>query len=165
MTKEEIRREILRILGEDGRLTSSQIAERLAVDVQEVAETISELEKKNVIIGYSAIFNESELPESKVKAVIEVKVRPEREGGFDKIARRLSRFPQVSSLYLMSGGFDLLLEIKGATLQEVAEFVSSKLASMDGVLSTSTHFLLKKYKEAGKLMEEEEQDERLKITP
>ena len=165
MTKEEIRREILRILGEDGRLTSSQIAERLAVDVQEVAETVSELEKKNVIIGYSAIFNESELPESKVKAVIEVKVRPEREGGFDKIARRLSRFPQVSSLYLMSGGFDLLLEIKGATLQEVAEFVSSKLASMDGVLSTSTHFLLKKYKEAGKLMEEEEQDERLKITP
>ncbi|MBO4305265.1 MAG: Lrp/AsnC family transcriptional regulator [Lentisphaeria bacterium] len=165
MTKEEIRREILRILGEDGRLTSSQIAERLAVDVQEVAETVAELEKKNVIIGYSAIFNESELPESKVKAVIEVKVRPEREGGFDKIARRLSRFPQVSSLYLMSGGFDLLLEIKGATLQEVAEFVSSKLASMDGVLSTSTHFLLKKYKEAGKLMEEEEQDERLKITP
>ena len=165
MTKEEIRREILRILGEDGRLTFSQIAERLAVDVQEVAETVSELEKKNVIIGYSAIFNESELPESKVKAVIEVKVRPEREGGFDKIARRLSRFPQVSSLYLMSGGFDLLLEIKGATLQEVAEFVSSKLASMDGVLSTSTHFLLKKYKEAGKLMEEEEQDERLKITP
>ena len=143
MTKEEIRREILRILGEDGRLTSSQIAERLAVDVQEVAETVAELEKKNVIIGYSAIFNESELPESKVKAVIEVKVRPEREGGFDKIARRLSRFPQVSSLYLMSGGFDLLLEIKGATLQEVAEFVSSKLASMDGVLSTSTHFLLK----------------------
>ena len=165
MTKEEIRREILRILGEDGRLTFSQIAERLAVDVQEVAETVAELEKKNVIIGYSAIFNESELPESKVKAVIEVKVRPEREGGFDKIARRLSRFPQVSSLYLMSGGFDLLLEIKGATLQEVAEFVSSKLASMDGVLSTSTHFLLKKYKEAGKLMEEEEQDERLKITP
>ena len=165
MTKEEIRREILRILGEDGRLTSSQIAERLAVDVQEVAETVAELEKKNVIIGYSAIFNESELPESKVKAVIEVKVRPEREGGFDKIARRLSRFPQVSSLYLMSGGFDLLLEIKGATLQEVAEFVSSKLASMDGVLSTSTHFLLKKYKEAGKLMEEEEQEERLKITP
>ena len=165
MTKEEIRREILRILGEDGRLTSSQIAERLAVDVQEVAETVSELEKKNVIIGYSAIFNESELPESKVKAVIEVKVRPEREGGFDKIARRLSRFPQVSSLYLMSGGFDLLLEIKGATLQEVAEFVSSKLASMDGVLSTSTHFLLKKYKEAGIQFAKEEKHERLKIVP
>lgn len=163
--KEEIKREILRILGEDGRLSAAEIAERLAVSTQEAAAAVAELEKNNVIIGYSAIFNESELPESKVKAIIEVKVRPEREGGFDKIAKRLSKFPQVSSLYLMSGGFDLMLEIKGATLQEVAEFVSSKLAAMDGVLSTSTHFLLKKYKEAGKLMEEEEHSERLKITP
>ena len=165
MTKEEIRREILRILGEDGRLSAADIAERLAVSTQEAAAAVAELEKNNIIIGYSAIFNESELPESKVKAIIEVKVRPEREGGFDKIARRLSKFPQVSSLYLMSGGFDLMLEIKGSTLQEVAEFVSSKLAAMDGVLSTSTHFLLKKYKEAGKLMEEEEYSERLKIVP
>lgn len=163
--KEEIKREILRILGEDGRLSAAEIAERLAVSTQEAAAAVAELDKNNVIIGYSAIFNESELPESKVKAIIEVKVRPEREGGFDKIAKRLSKFPQVSSLYLMSGGFDLMLEIKGATLQEVAEFVSSKLAAMDGVLSTSTHFLLKKYKEAGKLMEEEEHSERLKITP
>ena len=165
MTKEEIKREILRILGEDGRLSAADIAERLAVSTQEAAAAVAELEKNNIIIGYSAIFNESELPESKVKAIIEVKVRPEREGGFDKIARRLSKFPQVSSLYLMSGGFDLILEIKGSTLQEVAEFVSSKLAAMDGVLSTSTHFLLKKYKEAGKLMEEEEYSERLKIVP
>ena len=165
MTKEEIKREILRILGEDGRLSAADIAERLAVSTQEAAAAVAELEKNNIIIGYSAIFNESELPESKVKAIIEVKVRPEREGGFDKIARRLSKFPQVSSLYLMSGGFDLMLEIKGSTLQEVAEFVSSKLAAMDGVLSTSTHFLLKKYKEAGKLMEEEEISERLKIVP
>ena len=165
MTKEEIKREILRILGEDGRLSAADIAERLAVSTQEAAAAVAELEKYNIIIGYSAIFNESELPESKVKAIIEVKVRPEREGGFDKIARRLSKFPQVSSLYLMSGGFDLMLEIKGSTLQEVAEFVSSKLAAMDGVLSTSTHFLLKKYKEAGKLMEEEEYSERLKIVP
>ena len=165
MTKEEIRREILRVLGEDGRLSAADIAERLAVSTQEAAAAVAELEKNNIIIGYSAIFNESELPESKVKAIIEVKVRPEREGGFDKIARRLSKFPQVSSLYLMSGGFDLMLEIKGSTLQEVAEFVSSKLAAMDGVLSTSTHFLLKKYKEAGKLMEEEEYSERLKIVP
>ena len=162
---EEMKREILRILGEDGRLSAVDIAERLAVSTHEAAAAVAELEKNNIIIGYSAIFNESELPESKVKAIIEVKVRPEREGGFDKIARRLSKFPQVSSLYLMSGGFDLMLEIKGSTLQEVAEFVSSKLAAMDGVLSTSTHFLLKKYKEAGKLMEEEEISERLKIVP
>ena len=112
------------------------------------------------------VFDDSELPESAVKAIIEVKIRPEREGGFDKIARRLSKFSQVSALYLMSGGnFDLQLEIKGESLNDVAQFVASRLATIDGVLSTSTHFLLKKYKESGKLMQEEEDHERLKITP
>ena len=100
-----------------------------------------------------------------VKAIIEIKIRPEREGGFDRIARRLSKFPQVTSLYLMSGGFDLMAEVRGATLNDVAMFVSSKLATIDGVLSTATHFLLKKYKESGKLYEEEETNERLQVTP
>ncbi|MBR2964787.1 MAG: Lrp/AsnC ligand binding domain-containing protein, partial [Lentisphaeria bacterium] len=96
---------------------------------------------------------------------IEVRVRPEREGGFDRIARRLSNFPQVTALYLMSGGYDLMLEVRGADLNEVASFVSSKLATIDGVLSTATHFLLKKYKESGVMLLEEEHDERLKIVP
>ena len=165
MTKEEIGREILRILGEDGRLTSSQIAERLAVDVQEVAETVAELEKKNVIIGYSAIFNESELPESKVKAVIEVKVQPEREGGFDRVAQRIARFPEVVNMYLMSGKYDLLLFVEGDSLRKVAGFVSRHLATLDGVLSTGTHFMLKTYKEDGVLMEETDSDERLAVSP
>ena len=165
MNKAELRRNILRLLGENGRLQISDIAERIDVSEKEVEKEIRALEKNNVIIGYRAIFDESELPENAVKAIIEVNVRPEREGGFDKIARRLSKFPQVSSLYLMSGPYDLQLEIKGESLNHVAHFVSSKLSTIDGVLSTSTHFLLKKYKESGKLMQEEEDHERLKITP
>lgn len=161
----EIRKQILRLLAEDGRMSAGDIAERLDSTEKTVASVIRKLEKENVIIGYRAMFDESELPENAVKAMIEVKTRPEREGGFDRIARRLSKFPQVSSLYLMSGGFDLLVEVKGENLNDVAMFVSSKLATIDGVLSTSTHFLLKKYKESGKMLQEEEQHERLKITP
>ena len=103
--------------------------------------------------------------EKPVTAIIEVRVRPEREGGFDRIARRLSKFPQVTALYLMSGRYDLMLEVRGTDLNEVASFVSSKLSTIDGVLSTATHFLLKKYKEAGTMLLEEERDERLKIVP
>ncbi len=165
MDKLKARRQILRLLAEDGRITAADIAERLDISESEVSKIIRNLETENVIIGYKAMFDESELPENAVKAIIEVKIRPEREGGFDRIARRLSKFPQVYSLYLMSGGFDLQLEVRGESLTDVAEFVSSKLATIDGVLSTSTHFLLKKYKESGKLMHEEEEHERLKVTP
>lgn len=161
----ELRKQILRLLAENGRMSAKDIAERLDSTEKSVASVIKKLEQENVIIGYRAMFDESELPENAVKAIIEVKTRPEREGGFDRIARRLSKFPQVSSLYLMSGGFDLLVEVKGENLNEVAMFVSSKLATIDGLLSTSTHFLLKKYKESGKMLQEEEQNERLKITP
>lgn len=165
MNKTDLKRNILRLLGENGRLEISEIAARLDVSEKEAEEEIRSLEEKNTIIGYRAIFDETELPENAVKAIIEVKVQPKREGGFDKIARRLSKFSQVSSLYLMSGSYDLQLEIKGKSLNDVALFVSSKLATIDGVLSTSTHFLLKKYKESGKLMQEEEENERLQVTP
>ena len=100
-----------------------------------------------------------------VEAMIEVKVTPQRDMGFDAVAARIYRFDEVKSVYLMSGSYDLQLEIKGRTLNEVAYFVSSKLSTIDGVLSTSTHFLLKKYKEAGKLMQEEDDHERLQVTP
>ena len=106
------------------------------------------------------------LPENAVKAIIEVKIKPERNGGFDRIAKRISKFSKVESLYLMSSGlFDLMIEVRGETLNDVAEFVSSKLAPMEGVVSTSTHFILKKYKESGKMFENEEEHERLKVTP
>jgi len=148
----ELNKQILRLLAEDGRMSVRDIAERLDTDEKIIADRIEKLENDKVIFGYCAMFDEAELPENAVKAIIEVKVRPEREGGFDKIAKRLSRFPQVTSLFLMSGGFDLMVEVKGKDLNEVAMFVSSKLATIDGVLSTATHFLLKKYKEAGKML-------------
>ena len=161
----ELSNSILRMLGENGRISVQEIAGRLGSTEKEVSAAIAKMESEGIIIGYRAVYDESTLPENAVKAIIEVKIRPERQGGFDRIARRLSKFPEVSSLYLVSGGFDLLLEIKGENLNAVAQFVSSKLATMDGVISTATHFLLKKYKESGKLMQDEEDHERLKITP
>ncbi len=161
----EFRNSVLRMLGENGRAAVHEIAERLGSTEKEVSASIASMESEGIIIGYRAVYDESKLPENAVKAIIEVKIRPERQGGFDRIARRISKFPEVSSLYLVSGGFDLLLEIKGENLNAVAQFVSSKLATMDGVISTATHFLLKKYKESGKLMQDEEDHERLKITP
>ena len=161
----ELKKQLLRLLSQDARMAVSDIAERLDVTEETVSAAIKELEDANEIVGYCALIDESVLPEAAVKAIIEVKIRPERDGGFDRIARRLSKFPQVTSLYLMSGGFDLMVEVRGATLNDVAMFVSSKLAPIDGVLSTATHFLLKKYKEAGKLYQEEESNERLQVTP
>lgn len=161
----ELKKQLLRLLAQDARMAVEDIAERLDVTPEAVVAGMKELEDANEIVGYCALIDESVLPEAAVKAIIEVKIRPERDGGFDRIARRLSKFPQVSSLYLMSGGFDLMVEVRGETLNDVAMFVSSKLATIDGVLSTATHFLLKKYKEAGKLYQEEETNERLQITP
>lgn len=161
----EFKKKLLRLLAADGRMAVEDIAGRLDSTPEKVAAAMDELEKNNEIIGYCALIDESVLPENAVKAIIEIRIRPERDGGFDRIARRLSGFPQVSSLYLMSGGFDLMAEVKGANLNEVAMFVSSKLATIDGVLSTATHFLLKKYKESGKLYQEEEKNDRLQVTP
>lgn len=156
---------ILRLLKQNAKLSPGDIAERLAVEEAQVVEIINNFEKDGIIKGYQAIVDDSLLPESKVKAIIEVSVRPQREGGFDSIAHRLAKFPEVSSLYLVSGGYDLKLEVQGESLQEVAGFVSSKLATIDGVTATATHFILKKYKESGKFLEESDEYKKLKITP
>lgn len=156
---------ILRLLRDNAKFTASEIAERLAMDEKAIAKTIQELEKDGIIKGYQAVIDESILPESKVKAIIAVNVRPQREGGFDSIAHRLAKFPEVSSLYLVSGGYDLELEVQGGSLQEVAAFVSSKLSTIEGVTSTATHFILKKYKESGRFLEESDEYKRLKVTP
>jgi DNA-binding Lrp family transcriptional regulator len=135
------------------------------VSPEEVRARIAEYEKLGVIRGYQAILNEDQLELDKVTAVIEVKVTPQREGGFDTIARRISRFPEVRSAYLMSGTYDLLLFVEGRTLREVAAFVSERLSPLEGVLSTSTHFMLKTYKRFGVLMHQETTDERLSVSP
>ena len=160
-----LKNEILRLLAENGRLNNAAIAERLDTAEQSVQQAVAELEADGVIVGYRAMFDETCLPETAVKAVIEVKIKPERNSGFDRIAKRISKFSKVESVYLVSGSYDLLIEVHGESLKDVAEFVSGKLATIDGVMSTSTQFLLKKYKELGKMMQNEEHKERLNITP
>lgn len=157
--------ELLKILQTNALASHEDIARMLGVPAAEVARRISDYEKRGVIRGYEAILNEDELDLDKVTAVIEVKVTPQREGGFDTIAHRVSRFPEVRSAYLMSGTYDLLLFVEGRTLREVAGFVSERLSPLEGVLSTSTHFMLKTYKRFGVLMHEETSDERLSVSP
>lgn len=154
---------IIDLLRENARMDISEIASRAGISESEAQQKISEMEKSGVICGYTVIFNEDALPETKVKALIEVKVTPSRDGGFDSVARRIAKFPEVTDLFLLSGGYDLLLTVSGDSLQSVANFVASKLATIDGVISTSTGFLLRKYKESGKIMENDENYERLKI--
>ncbi len=157
--------ELLKILQRNALETHENISRLLGIPAAEVSARIAEYEKSGVIRGYQAILNEDQLDLEKVTAVIEVKVTPQREGGFDTIAERISRFPEVSSAYLMSGTYDLLLFVQGRTLREVAAFVSERLSPLDGVLSTSTHFMLKTYKRFGVLMYEEGADERLSVSP
>ena len=157
--------ELLKILQNNALEPRESMARMLGLSTAEIDTRISDYEKRGVIRGYQAILNEDELELDKVTAVIEVKVTPQREGGFDTIANRISRFPEVRSAYLMSGTYDLLLFVEGRTLREVAAFVSERLSPLEGVLSTSTHFMLKTYKRFGILMHQETSDERLSVTP
>jgi DNA-binding Lrp family transcriptional regulator len=157
--------ELLKILQSNALESRENIARMLGLPAAEVTERITDYEKRGVIRGYQAILNEDQLDLEKVTSVIEVKVTPQREGGFDTIAERISRFPEVRSAYLMSGTYDLLLFVEGRTLREVAGFVSERLSPLEGVLSTSTHFMLKTYKRFGVLMHQERTDERLTVSP
>ncbi|MBR4938575.1 MAG: Lrp/AsnC family transcriptional regulator [Kiritimatiellae bacterium] len=156
-------KKIIELLRENARFGSKELAERCGCDEKTVDQAIKSLEKQGVIRGYTAILDDSALDGNRVKALIEVKVTPRREGGFDEVARRIANYPEVSDVMLISGGFDLLLTVEGTSLAEVANFVSEKLATIDGVISTSTGFILKKYKESGRIMRNDEEYERLKI--
>lgn len=140
---------LLNLLLEGEKLSTEQMAEILSLSAAEVEAQLEKLEQEKILLGWRPIFHPKFLQDSQVRAVIEVRISPEREGGFDRLAQRISRFPAVESCYLMSGAYDLLVILKGKTLHEAASFVSEKLSSIDGVLSTATHFLLKAYKEQG----------------
>jgi DNA-binding Lrp family transcriptional regulator len=157
--------ELLKLLKNNALETPENLAKMLNLKVEEVRTRIADYEKRGVIRGYQAVLNEDQLDLQRVSAVIEVKVTPEREGGFNLVAERISKFPEVQSVYLMSGAFDLLLFVTGRDLNEVAFFVSEKLATIKGVLSTATHFILKTYKAHGVLMEQQNAFERLKVSP
>lgn len=157
--------ELLSLLKKNSRETPENLAKMMNITVEEVKKQISELEENGIIRAYQVIINEEKIDDSLVTTVIEVKVTPESEGGFDRIANRISHFSEVESLFLMSGTFDLLVFIKGKTMHEAARFVSDKLATLAGVTSTATHFMMKTYKLNGIEMQSGEDDERLKISP
>ena len=157
--------ELLDILKKNARTSLEDIAKMIRSTPAAVAARIEEYERKGTLRGYRALVNEDHLPGDRVTAVIEVKVQPEKEGGFDRIAKRISAFDEVVNMYLMSGKYDLLLFVEGKTLRAVAAFVSERLATIDGVLSTGTHFMLKTYKLDGVLMDMDKADDRLQVSP
>ena len=152
--------DILKLLENDARLTPEQIAVMLDMDVNAVKEEISELEKDETILGYKAIIDWEKTDKESVSAMIEVKLTPQRDSGFDRVAEKIYNYPEVQSVQLMAGGYDLSVLIEGKTMKEVALFVSQKLATIDGVVGTATHFVLHKYKDKGVLYDATEIDER-----
>ena len=156
---------LLKLLRENASLKPAQLAQMLSITEAEVIATVKRYEQEQVILGYRTVLNEEKLGLDRVRAVIEVKITPEREGGFNRLAERIAKYSEVSSCYLMSGGYDLMVIVEGDNLREVASFVSEKLATIQGVLSTATNFMLKPYKEQGVLMAREQNEERLAVTP
>ena len=156
---------ILNILTEDARTPISQIAVMLGEDEAKIADTIARLERQRIILKYPTLVNWERVDVDQVEAMIEVRVTPQRGEGFEAIAEQIYRFEEVSSVYLMSGGYDLLVNMKARTMRQLALFVAEKLSTIEHVISTATHFVLKKYKDQGVLMDETTEDLRLKVTP
>ena len=154
---------ILELLEKNAKLSIKEIAEELDIKEKEALQLVGELEADHVICGYSAIINWDKITEEKCNALIEVKVTPQRGTGFDRIADRISRFDEVDSIYLISGGYDFMVIINGKSMKEVSSFVFNKLATIDYIQSTATHFVLKKYKDHGVLLEDKKIDKRTNI--
>jgi DNA-binding Lrp family transcriptional regulator len=157
--------EILRILEEDARKTPQQIATMTGIPLSKVKETIKQAEHDRTILRYKAMVNWDKLGDEQVTALVEVRLEPQRDVGFGAIAERIYRFPEARSVYLLSGTYDLAVFVTSKTMQEVASFVTQKLAPLDGVRGTVTHFLLKRYKEDGEILEGEERPKRVPFMP
>lgn len=160
-----MREKILAILEKNSKIDVADLAVMLGVTEAEVANEVADMEREHVICGYHTLINWEKTSVEKVTALIEIKVTPQRGNGFDAIAERIYNYNEVHALYLMSGGFDLTVIIEGKTMKEVALFVANKLAPLDSVLSTSTHFVLKKYKDHGTVLDVPVDDERMIVTP
>lgn len=160
-----MKEKILAIMEKNSRIDIKDLAVLLGESEIAVANAIGDMEREHIICGYHTLINWDNTTEEKVTALIEVKVTPQRGMGFDKIAERIYQYNEVNAVYLMSGAFDFTVFIEGKTMKEVALFVSSKLSTLESVLSTATHFVLKKYKDHGTVLVEEVQDERMLITP
>ena len=161
----DLKREVLQLLENDSRLSKEQLAKMLNVSKEDIAQIIEELEQDSVILKYHTVINWDKQSSPRVRALIEVTITPQREFGFDKIAERIYRFPQVKSVYLMSGSYDLCVIIEGETMHDISFFVSEKLATLEYVNGTRTHFVMKRYKEDGVIFSGEESDKRLVVSP
>ncbi len=159
------REELLNLIEKNSRIGVHDLSVMLGADELLVANELKALEEQGVICGYHTMIDWSKTSIEKVNALIEVKVTPQRGLGFDSIAERIYKYPEVTSVYLMSGGFDLMVILEGKTLQEVAGFVSNKLSTLDTVLSTATHFILKKYKDHGTILTKQYEDTREIVSP
>ena len=158
--------EVFKLLAEGERLKESQMAEILGLSEKAVDAQLAALQAQGLLLGWIPVLNPSSGNESVVRGVIEVKVTPERGGGFNRLAQRIARFDEVESCYLMSGAYDLLVVVKQSSLHKVASFVSERLSTIEGIVSTATHFMLRAYKEQGYLIEQvEEEKDRLDVSP
>jgi len=156
---------LLGIIERNSRLDTKEIAVLLGTTEAEIVSDLAELENQGIICGYHTMINWDKVTEERVSALIEVRVTPQRGQGFDSIAERIYNYPEVESVYLMSGGYDLMVILEGKTLKEVSGFVSDKLSTLDTVLSTATHFILKKYKDHGTILGPKKVDERERVSP
>ena len=159
-----MREKILTFMEKNSRVDLKDLAVMLGVDEVTVANEIADMEKEGIICGYHTLIDWDKTGEEKLTALIEVKVTPQRGLGFDKVAERIYNYAEVDSVYLISGGFDFMVMIEGKTMRDVAQFVSDKLSPLDTVLSTATHFVLKKYKDHGSIMVHKSKDERMLVT-
>ena len=160
-----MRERILAIIEKNSRIDISELAVIMGEPEIEVANELKKLEEEGIICGYHTMIDWEKTNIEKVTALIEVRVTPQRGQGFDNIAERIYKYPEVNSVYLISGGYDLLITLEGRSLKEVSQFVSDKLSTLESVLSTATHFILKKYKDHGTILAKKSEDERMKITP
>lgn len=162
---EEFRKQVLKYLEKNSKADLKEMAVLLGCAEAEIANVIADMEKEGVICGYHTLIDWEKAGDDRLNALIEVRVTPQRERGFDKAAERICNYPEVSAVYLISGGYDLLITLEGKTLMEVSRFVSEKLAPIEGVMSTTTHFILKKYKDHGTLIMKRSKAERMAVTP
>ena len=160
-----MREELLSVIEKNSRINTSELAVRLGVNEVDVVNELANLEKEGIICGYHTLIDWEKAGTEKVTGLIEEKVTPQRGQGFDHIAERIYNYPEVRAVYLISGGYDLLVTLEEKSLKEIAGFVTDKLSTLDSVLSTATHFILKKYKDHGTIFDKKHSDEREVVSP
>ena len=160
-----MREQILSIIEKNSRIDLKELAIILGTEETEILNEMEKMEQEGIICGYHTLIDWEKTNVEKVSALIEVRVTPQRGLGFDNVAERIYRYPEVNAVYLISGGYDLLVSLEGKSLKEVSNFVSDKLSTLDYVLSTATHFILKKYKDHGTILGKKDTDERIQVTP